>query len=68
MLLDVKIVYIKQKASWRLNGEEMDITEMTYHLQMMLDNRGNYTCEVSNDFGTIHRSFRIITNGKTLIK
>ncbi|CAB3232074.1 unnamed protein product [Arctia plantaginis] len=50
-----------EKVSWHFNGEEMDVTEMTYHLRMMLDNRGNYTCEVSNDFGTIQRSFRIVT-------
>ncbi|XP_075981850.1 hemicentin-2-like [Anticarsia gemmatalis] len=49
----------KLKVAWKHNGKSIH-EEMFYHyVKMAPDNKGRYTCEVSNDYGTIHRSFNI---------
>ncbi|XP_075981849.1 hemicentin-1-like isoform X2 [Anticarsia gemmatalis] len=49
----------KLKVTWKHNGNKIKGERMFYNLKMALDKKGTYTCEVSNSFGTISRSFNI---------
>ncbi|CAG5054402.1 unnamed protein product [Parnassius apollo] len=52
------------KITWRHNDKELDKTEnILYIPSMSLNDLGRYSCDVSNNFGTITRNFEISTKG-----
>ncbi|KAJ8720967.1 hypothetical protein PYW08_006432 [Mythimna loreyi] len=48
-----------KSAIWKHNGKVLDSTSMSYALGMEYGATGTYECEVSNDFGSIHRTFTV---------
>nr|XP_049697507.1 hemicentin-2-like [Helicoverpa armigera] len=44
---------------WKHDGKVTNVTDMSYPLGMVFGATGIYECEVSNDFGTIRRTFKV---------
>ncbi|KAG6454119.1 hypothetical protein O3G_MSEX008521 [Manduca sexta] len=49
------------KMTWKHNGNLLNISRQEHFFYMARSDHGNYTCEASNEFGTIHRTFYMIS-------
>ncbi|KAM3966005.1 hemicentin-2-like [Aphomia sociella] len=47
------------QITWWHNGKRLEETESVYYLEMEYTDLGQYTCIVSNEFGSINRTFTI---------